>query len=95
MGGKENNLYIRKLGYKAEILSETKGEEYKSEDIFKKIIKNSEDNYAKLINKETFLVHFIMLIEVSAGYLKILRFDKVEKMYEEMVKLVEITGQKK
>lgn len=62
-----------------------KGEEYKTEDLLKDQSKLNLSIYSKLANKDKSLVMVYSNMEQAAGYLKIMRPDKVLKFYMECV----------
>ncbi len=70
---------------RAQIYTEMKGEEYKAEDHLKEYGKYSEKLYQELEeSKAESCLNFTYQVELMSGFLKIMRPDKVAKIYKDI-----------
>ena len=71
---------------KATIYSERKGEEYKAEDLLKEYMKWADEFHSTFAYKNESFYKIGSYFEAMAGYLKVLRHDKVESIQKEIRK---------
>ena len=77
---------------RAHVMSEVKDEEYKSEDLLKEVNNMLGRIMSSIKNGEQSLLPLIIKLEQMAGYLKIQRQDKVQKMYKELTTELQAKG---
>lgn len=76
------------------VYTEMKGEEYKAEDYLKEYGKLSEKVYTELeAGKEDSCLNYTYQVDLMSGYLKIMRPDKVTKIYKDLTKAIDDKGQ--
>jgi hypothetical protein len=71
------------LSKKASVFAEIKGEEYKSEDLLKEQYKIMTKIANQLSLKDKTMLVIYAGMEQAAGYLRVMRADKVNKFYKE------------
>ncbi|CDW73541.1 tpr repeat-containing protein [Stylonychia lemnae] len=81
-GNDENQYFLTNLNLKASIYADMKGEEYKAEDVMKNASKIIDKIHGSLPNKQESIFNCIFYMEQCANYIKLMRPDKVQKIYK-------------
>lgn len=88
----KDNVFMRAVVAlrKAQVYTEMKGEEYQAEDNLKEYGKLSEKLYSDLQEgKADSCLNFTFQVELMSGFLKIMRPDKVTKIYKDIIKAID------